>query len=626
MTLLRQLALISTAMLVLHSPASAQFFQKPAPALLPEAQAFSVTHSETSNGLTVDWSVADDYYLYRNQFGVTVRDGEQSIALELEFLTQGVVELDPEFGNVEVFFFNTPIAARFPAGFTPRADQTYSVVLSGQGCNKPVGVCYPPMQRVVQATWSDALLAQADATDASAMRGTSGSVDDSTAAPRLPDSSKVDSDRKSFWALVLSAFGAGLLLSLTPCVLPMVPILSGIIAKQQFPSRWSAGWLSIVYVAGTIVTYVIAGWVAGATGTQLQAYFQNPWVIGFICALLVLLAASLFGLFKIASPSSLQTHIHHHSALGATASTVSGGSNVLLSFKSFGLGLTSALVVGACVSPILILALGVAIKQGDPVLGAAIMGAMASGMGLLLIVFGFGAGWLLPKTGAWMLQVQSLFAFMVLGVAIYIAGALTVVPILLLWALLLLVFGFYVWQLANVDSATERPGLAASIGKAIGFAAILWGCLALLGHASGGRQILSPLSELKLGSSSAVEIQLPFETTTTLEQTTAILAQAQAAQQPVLVDFYADWCFDCVRMKRTTFKSPEVAAALSGWRLVIVDVTDTSPASEAVKRHFNVFGPPATLMIASSGEERLDLRQYGYMHKDEFIAKASSVN
>ncbi len=623
MTLLRQLTLIGLAVWGLHGSANAQFLQKQAPTLLPEAQAFTVSHSATTTGLTIDWSIANDYYLYRDQFGASVDDGETSFELELEFLSKGVIELDPEFGNVEVFFFNTPIRARFPADFTPRAGQTYNVVLRGQGCNKPVGVCYPPMQRKVQATWSDELLAQAPSAEADLPAATV--LSEPTTGADGAANQTDNKQPKSFWAYVLSAFGAGLLLSLTPCVLPMVPILSGIIAKQQSPSRWSAGWLSIVYVAGTIVTYVIAGWIAGATGTQLQAYFQNPWVIGFICTLLILLAASLFGLFHIASPSGLHARLHQP-PLGATPGEASAGSNVLLSFKSFGLGLTSALVVGACVSPILILALGAAIKQGDPVLGAAIMGAMAAGMGLLLIVFGFGAGWLLPKTGAWMEQVQAFFGFMVLGVAIYIAGALTIVPILLLWALLLLVFGFYVWQLANVDSATERPGLAASLGKAIGFAALLWGCLALIGYASGGRQILSPLSELSFNSSNAVEVQLPFETTTTLEQTSAILAQAKAAEQPVLIDFYADWCFDCVRMKRTTFKSPEVAAALNGWRLVVVDVTDTSPASETVKRHFNVFGPPATLMIAASGEERLDLRQYGYMQADEFIAKVQSVN
>jgi thiol:disulfide interchange protein DsbD len=186
-------------------------------------------------------------------------------------------------------------------------------------------------------------------------------------------------------------------------------------------------------------------------------------------------------------------------------------------------------------------------------------------------------------------------------------------------------FGFYVWQIANVDSATERPGLSSSIGKALGFAAILWGCLALVGHATGGRDIFSPLSELSLGTNTQSKVELPFETTTTLTQTLSILDQAKQAEQPVLIDFYADWCFDCVRMKRTTFKEAEVARALAGWRLVMIDVTDTGDISQEVQKHFKVFGPPATLIISKQGHEREDLRQYGYMDTGEFLTLISRV-
>jgi len=257
---------------------------------------------------------------------------------------------------------------------------------------------------------------------------------------------------KSFWAYVLAALGAGVLLSFTPCVLPMIPILAGVIAGQQNPSKMRSGWLAICYVGGTIVTYAIAGWVAGASGTQLQAHFQNPWVIGAICALLVVLAASLLGAFKIQLPSSIQTKLSGTSVNSSSAS-----------FSSFTLGLISALVVGACVSPILILTLGAAISKGDPVLGAAIMSAMALGMGLLLILFGFGAGWLLPRAGAWMQQIQVLFGFMVIGVAIYIAGFIDAVPVLYLWSALLLWAGFYIWHMTGeISSAIANSAFRAS--------------------------------------------------------------------------------------------------------------------------------------------------------------------
>ena len=600
MTLLKHSLILVLASLLLQQAAMAQFFGKEQPVLLPENEAFK--HQVTTDGraLNVFWSIADDYYMYRDQFSVSLNSNDAQVELNLVFAQQGDVENDPEFGNVEVYFFNAEIRALLPSDLTLEPETSYTVVLKGQGCNKPVGVCYPPMQRAVSLSWSAEQLASTTTSDSTAP------VSSSKSKPTVV---------KSFWAYVLSAFGAGLLLSLTPCVLPMIPILSGVIAKQHTPSKLKAGGLACCYVAGTVVTYIGAGWLAGATGMQLQAHFQNPWVIGFVCLLLILLAASLFGAFKIQTPSSLQSKLHAQPS----------SSDSLLAVKSFALGLISALVVGACVSPILIVALGAAISQGDRVLGAAIMGSMALGMGVLLIVFGFGAGWVLPKTGAWMQQIQTLFGFMVLGVAIYIASALMAVPVLLLWALLLLSMGFYIWQLANIDSATTQPGLLASIGKALAVASLIWGTLALMGHATGGREILSPLSELRVASSSSSSIVLPFETTTTLSATKAVLEDARKNQQAVLVDFYADWCFDCVRMKRTTFKEPAVAAALSGWKLLVIDVTNTSADSEELKQYFDVFGPPATLFIDPKGEELGDLRQYGYIPSGDLINLVNNI-
>ena len=601
MTLIRHSILL--LVLLALQPASAQFFGNNKPALLPEAEAYKESLSQTGRSLSVFWSIADDYYMYRDQFAVELVDGDQTITLEVVFQQPGVVEIDPEFGAVEVYFFNAAFTADLPIDHDLEADTPYQIILKGQGCNKPVGVCYPPMSRSTSVTWTAQQLAQV-----------------STAAPISESQEKrtqslTDKPAKSFWAYVLSAFGAGLLLSFTPCVLPMIPILSGVIAKQHSPNNLRAGWLATCYVAGTVVTYLIAGAIAGATGTHLQAYFQSPWVIGFICLLLILLASSLFGAFKLQTPTALQSHIHNKSST----------SDSYLALKSFGLGLVSALVVGACVSPVLILALGAAISQGDPILGSAIMGSMAMGMGVLLIAFGFGAGWILPKTGAWMEQVQSMFGFMVLGVAIFIASALTPVPVLLLWSLLLLAGGFFIWQLADVDFANERPGLLPSIGKAIALATMLWGVLALIGYSVGGRDIVRPLSELQLGGTPQASINLPFETTTTLAETQQILENARDSQQPVLIDFYADWCFDCVRMKRTTFKDPIVADALKNWRLVIVDVTDTSTDSEELKRFFDVFGPPATLFIKSDGSEAVELRQYGFIKSAQFISLLSRV-
>ena len=578
------LASVAAFLLVLNS-AQAQFWNNKQPELLPEEEAFALLVEEVDGELHVNWSIADGYYMYRDKFRVETQQPGVQIG---EFrIPDGTIEDDPEFGEVEVYFYNAALTAPVSA-----ADGKAELLIHGQGCNKPVGVCYPPMQRVVTVDISAAGPAPLATT-------TTGGTPEAAG----------NSAQKSFFGFVLTAFGAGLLLSFTPCVLPMIPILAGVIAGQQNPTRAQSGWLAICYVAGTVVTYIIAGWVAGATGAQLQAYFQNPWVIGSICALLVLLAGSLFGWFQIAIPSSWQTRINNAQVNSRSAS-----------ISSFGLGLLSALVVGACVSPILILALGAAITQGDPLLGASIMGAMAVGMGMLLILFGFGAGWILPKAGAWMQQVQVIFGLMVLGVAIYLIDTLGMFPSLYLWAALLLFSGLYLWALVD-----DAPGTMLVSGlRTVSAGLLLWGAMSVVGGSLGGTDILRPLSQLGAGvtasqAGATERSPLPFTTVTTLREAKSLLEQAQRDGRPALVDFYADWCLDCKRMHRTTFKQQSVASALSGWSLIEIDVTKTNDDSQEVKRFFDVFGPPATLFIGADGNEVQELRQYGYLNEQDFL-------
>ncbi len=576
-------------LLLVSMATQAQFWAKKDRPLLPEDEAFAVTATVSDAGvLSIDWSIADDYYMYRDQFAVETASPDVSIG-PLSF-PQGVIEDDPEFGSVEVYFFNAALTAQIGGR------GAVELLVKGQGCNKPVGVCYPPIARTIAVELPAGLTAlAADELEPSA---------EQTAEVATEQS-------KTFLGFMISAFFAGILLSFTPCVLPMIPILAGIIAGQESPSRWRSGWLAICYVAGTVVTYIAAGAVAGATGAQLQAWFQNVWVIGAICALLILLALSLFGLFRLELPSSIQTRLN-----------AAGSGTKSASISSFTLGLISALVVGACVSPVLILALGTAITQGDPVLGAAIMGSMATGMGLLLILFGLGAGWLLPRAGAWMEHVQIVFGFMVLGVAIYLLAAFPAVPVLLLWAALLLCSGFYLWSLAT----TVIKPLASSLLKTAAAGLLIWGGMALVGGASKGDDILQPLSAVGFAAKGGTnEAKLVFNKTTKLAQVESQLEQAKLARQPVMLDFYAEWCLDCKRMHRTTFKSASVQAALSDWRLIEVDVTQTSADSEAVKQFFDVFGPPATLFFSASGQEQKQLRQYGYINEANFLSLLGQV-
>ena len=599
---LHLIRLLTLLLLMVTANAHAQFWNKKKPDLLPDEEAFTVTAQIVDQELKVFWTIAPDYYMYRDQFGIVSANPEATFG-PIDF-PAGQIENDEIFGEVVVYFYNVELIA--PVTNLPADTSSIQLELKGQGCNKPVGVCYPPITRVLNVTFDPAVTAS---TNSVASRS-------STASDAEIRTTNTPADNyepgKSFWQYVVVAFFAGIGLSFTPCVLPMIPILLGVIAGQNNPSKLRAGWLASCYVAGTVLVYAIAGWIAGLSGTQLQAYFQNPIAIAVICTLLLVLAASLFGAFRLELPSSIQTRIS-----GTKVSTRS------VSITTFLLGVISSLVVGACVSPVLFLSIGAAIKQGDPVLGAAIMSALAVGMGLLLILVGFGAAWILPKTGAWMKHVQVLFGFMVLGVAIYIASFLAFIPALLLWAALLLWIGFYLWQIGKNLEHT----LFASALKALAFATLIWGSLSLLGASRGGDDVLNPLSEVMLGSGgAAVNDKVPFKTVTTLSAAKTLLAQAKQAGQPSLVDFYADWCLDCKRMAKSTFRETDVHTALAGWQLIEVDVTDTNQDSEELKQFFDVFGPPATLFIRADGTEVQHLRQYGYLDKQTFLSLINQVD
>jgi len=599
------LRLTIALMVLLTMTANAQFWNTKKTELLPETEAFGMTAFIDGDQLRIQWSIAEDYYMYREQFKVSSKTPGAEFG-DLVF-PRGVIEQDPEFGEVEVYFYNVELSA--PITSLPSTGNELQLEVLGQGCNKPVGVCYPPQIRNINVAFTPSQANSetgSTASDQTRIQIAPTAENGSDTSAGFSAASAADSD-KSFWAYVSAAFFIGILLSFTPCVLPLIPILLAIIAGQNNPSKISSGLLACCYVGGTIVVYAIAGWILGASGSQLQAQFQNPVVIGFICSLLVVLAISLFGGFKIQLPSSLQTKLNN-----ASPNTRS------LYVTAFILGAISSLVVGACVSPLLIVAVGAAISLGDPVLGSAVMSAMALGMGSLLIALGFGAGWLLPKTGAWMNHVQVLLGFMVLGAAIFIASFVDLVPVLYCWAGLLIWLGFYLWKMSEGIQAEVVNTLV----KAISIISILWGTASFVGALYGGEDISEPLATVAFANSSnsTVNQKLPFKKITTVAEAKQLLESAKASTQPVLVDFYADWCLDCKRMQRTTFKEPSVHAALEGWQLIEADVTVTNDDSEALKRFFDVFGPPATLFIKAEGSEHQNLRQYGYMKKDDFLA------
>jgi thiol:disulfide interchange protein DsbD len=419
------------------------------------------------------------------------------------------------------------------------------------------------------------------------------------------------------------AFAAGLALTFTPCVLPMIPILASIVVGQgNNRSKLHGGILSIAYVFGTATTYTAVGVTAGATGEQLQAYFQNPWGIGVIVVILVLMSLSMFGLYDIQLPASLQSRLQTQSG------RLQGGALGSV----FALGAISALIVGACVSPVLIAVLGLAIERADPVLGGMIMFSMALGSGVILIGLGFGASYLLPKAGPWTATVNYVFGVMLLGVAIYMLSALPDLPILYLWAILLISVSVY---LGALEALPEGTNGWLYLRKGVGVLALIWGILALLGGMNDNRDITRPLDLSGNGllastdfrsNQNMAETHIVFTRVSDVRELDEQLSIARIAGRPVMLDYYADWCIDCIRMEKSTFSDQAVVVELSDYVMLQADVTDPrNPATNAIKKRYGVYGPPAMLFFDASGSERRELRRYGYMGSEEFLTHVSKI-
>ncbi len=453
--------------------------------LLDVDDAFVVSvWAQSSDELIASFEVAQGYYLYQDK---------------IEFQAQGPVLLqqpifpppksldDPFFGESLIYPENFDVTIAFLRE-SPQAD-SLTLSVQYQGCAKDF-ICYPPVTK----SFNIPLPALA-------------ALDDSQSPQDAGEatSSAVDLDASWIW-LVLTAFGTGVLLTFTPCVLPLIPILSSIIAGESSKTgSVRGGMLSIIYVLGTVVTYASVGAVAGATGDQLQAYFQNAWAIGAMSLVFVLMALSLFGFYEIRMPSSFETKMQQ------STMRITGGKAGAV----FVLGAFSALVVSACVSPLLISVLSIAIAKADPVLGAVMMTATALGMGVILVAIGFGLAVTLPKAGAWMDRLKQCFGVMLLAVAVYLLGNIPAVPVLLLWAVLFIVSGVYLG--ATHDLPSDAGGWKLFC-KGIGLVLLVWGILSLLGAVLGNRDVLQPLPQLSSQDYAMDELELPVpENSVTVE-------------------------------------------------------------------------------------------------------------
>ncbi|MBA4143352.1 MAG: protein-disulfide reductase DsbD [Nitrosospira sp.] len=602
--------------------------------LLPPDQAFKLTvRVRDENTLVAQFEPAKNYYLYKDKVAFKPQDTETSI--EAISLPAGILKSDLTFGQVEVFQqpFEALISLKRPASSTNKL----TLVATYQGCNEPIGVCYAPINKIIELTLPVAkaaagLAADAISNTAVAAPAFTAAKPDSAAelfqsAPVSPaietESSKIERmfESGSFWLILTGFFGIGLLLSFTPCVFPMFPILSGIIANQgEHITRRRGFVLSLAYVTGMAITYAAAGVAAGLSGAMLSATLQNAWVLGAFALVFVTLAFSMFGFYELQLPSFLQ------SKLSEEAGNLKRGHLTGV----FGMGALSALIVGPCVAAPLAGALLYISQTRDVVLGGSALFVMALGMGVPLLLLGASAGALLPRAGAWMEAVKHFFGVLLLGVAIWlISPVISSVAHMLLWAVLLIVSAIY---LHAVDPL--RPGASGlqKFLKGVGMIALLTGIALLIGVLSGSRDILQPLSRISIAGGGTEQMS-----GTGADQAGHLLFQRVKSEAEleqhilgsrgkyVMLDFYADWCISCKEMERFTFTDAKVQSRLKDVVLLQVDVTAGTPDDAALLKRFKLFGPPGILFLDRQGREVPGVRLIGFQDKESFLAILNAV-
>ena len=410
---------------------------------------------------------------------------------------------------------------------------------------------------------------------------------------------------------ILSFFGFGLLLAFTPCVFPMIPILSSIIVGQgEKITTQRAFVLSLIYVLAMALTYTAAGVIAGLFGENLQAAFQNAWILGSFAAVFVLLSFSMFGFYELEMPKSVQDK------LSEVSNRQEGGTFIGVAIMGF----LSALIVGPCVAAPLAGALIYIGQSGDPVLGGMALFALSLGMGAPLVVIGTGAGKLMPRAGGWMNIVKGIFGVLLLAVALWMLERIIPAAVAMgLWGLLLIVSAIYMGAL---DSTGPDATGWHRFWKGLGLAMLVYGTLLLIGAAAGSDDRMQPLAGLTSGTAgSTVQAEAhPFQQVRNPTELDTALAQARADGRPVLLDFYADWCVDCKRLEKYTFSKPEVQTALGNTLLLQADVTDNNTEHKALLKRFGLIGPPSVLFFDRQGQELRPYRLVGFLNAKEFRA------
>ena len=594
-------------------PSSAQTFLAPEVAFQMQARMVS------PEVMIVRYDIKPGYYMYRERFEFDVQGAAFSI--DSVELPPGVVKYDPTFEkDMALFFKGVEFALPLPRD-PPKTGNVFTVLIMSQGCAE-AGLCYPPMQSAIQLAYKVdryEIINQQTIVDEERPLGSA------PVSPGMWRSLLSSGNDLGFasalstgavWQIMLFFLALGVLLAFTPCVLPMIPILSVLIMGQGTQVSRARGLsLAGAYVLGMSIVYTLLGVLAGISGASLAVWLQTPWVLSVFASLLVLLGLAMFDVIRIEMPTSIQ------SKLSATASTFTGG-RVL---AALAMGAISALIVGPCVAAPLAGALLYISQTGDWVLGGSALFAMAWGMGLPLLIMGASAGTLLPRAGAWMNGVKALFGVLLFATAWWMLAP--VVPVwveILGWSFLAV---FCAVLLGAFQGSPEGYGLGLALRKALGLLLALLAIIWVIGLASGGRSLLQPLKHLSPTPPTAsvvasMSTKPAFEPIRTLAQLDQVLA---ASTRPVMLDFYADWCVSCKEMEAFTFVDPAVIQRMNQFQLLKVDVTSNTSDDRALLKRFRLFGPPGIMFFTPGGQELKDIRVVGFQSATRFAATLDQV-
>ena len=571
--------------------------------------------------MIIRWQIEPGYYLYRDKlsFSLTDTGGAQVVNADID---PGVEQYDEFFGDVQILRDVAEARLILDPPADPASSSKASLLINYQGC-ADIGVCFPPSTTMLPVAFDripsgiDINAALSTSATLSSSAGTATAIVSADPVSNLPQS---EQDRlfsmlgaNSLWLNVITFFGLGLLLAFTPCVLPMIPILSSLIVGQGGSmSTGRAFRLSLVYVLVMATTYAIVGVIVGLSGYNVQAFLQNPWVLSFIAVLFVFLSLSMFGFFELQMPTGIQNKLTQWS-------NKQGGGQVT---GVAAMGFISTLIVGPCVTAPLAGALIYIAKTGDAVIGGVALFSLGLGMGAPLLLIGTSAGKLLPRSGSWMNATKHIFGILLLAMAIYMISRFLPTQITMgLYGILAIMSGIY---FGATDTTNRESSGWQRFGKGTGIVVGIYGLALLLGALSGGNSYTTPLRSLTTASTETADGASPqhdglmFAAVKGIDGLQQVVLDASRQGRPVMLDFYADWCISCKEMEAFTFTDQNVQNLLANAVLVQADVTANDAADQALLKQFDLFGPPGIIFYDAKGREIPEARVIGYMDAEKF--------